>query len=191
MPNEPVVLSPQSDGRAGRLDLADIRYLFDAPEPDPLNGRYHARSGLDTLLQRLKRAPLPGGAPMALEIRLPADRMQALDEAQVQRALRGRVEAMIGEEEEAMHLLRREMWQSLRVGGLFLSLCLLASALVDRMAGLPDFLRTILGESLVIAGWVGLWHPLELVLYAWWPGRFRKGLLGHLAAADIHLRAAG
>lgn len=86
-------------------------------------------------------------------------------------------------------LHRREMAQSLRIGGLFLAACLIVSALVDQLSGLPPFLQTLLRESLIIADWVGLWHPLDLLLYAWWPLGYRKAVLTYVRSADVRLVA--
>ena len=50
-----------------------------------------------------------------------------------------------------------------------------SQACASYQIGLPSFSRKLLRESLVLAGWVGLWHPMELFLYAWWPDRERIG----------------
>jgi hypothetical protein len=43
----------------------------------------------------------------------------------------------------------------------------------------------ILRESLIIAGWVVMWHPLEVLLYGLWPVIRERRLLERLAAADV------
>jgi hypothetical protein len=34
---------------------------------------------------------------------------------------------------------------------------------------LPEFIRDTFREGFTIIGWVGLWHPVEMVLYDWIP----------------------
>jgi hypothetical protein len=64
-------------------------------------------------------------------------------------------------------------------------LCIGAAALVPADAlGTPG---GIFRESLVIAGWVVMWHPLEVLLYGLWPVVRERRLLERLAAAEIEL----
>ncbi len=70
--------------------------------------------------------------------------------------------------------LMRQARTSLLIGLSFLAACLVVSRylLPEEGSTLINFLR----ESLVIAGWVAMWRPLELYLYDWWP-LHRKGRL--------------
>jgi hypothetical protein len=45
----------------------------------------------------------------------------------------------------------------------------------------------IVRESLIIGGWVVMWHPLEVLLYGIWPVVRERRLLERLAAADVRL----
>ena len=72
---------------------------------------------------------------------------------------------------------RRRLRELLRVGrtSLAIGLVVLASAvaignfLASLMKG--DEVGQILGEMLVVGGWVSMWRPLEIFLYDWWPIR--------------------
>ena len=55
---------------------------------------------------------------------------------------------------------------SLLIGFVFLGACLSVSALLTPGTGQ---VVTYLRESLTIAGWVGMWRPMEIYLYDWWP----------------------
>jgi hypothetical protein len=46
-----------------------------------------------------------------------------------------------------------------------------------------------LRESLIIAGWVVMWHPLEVLLYGLWPVTRERRLLERLAEAEVLLSA--
>jgi hypothetical protein len=186
----PVSLSSQSDSREMHITLADLRYLFESPPVAPLAGSHLGQSGLDAVLQRMKRERPARGAPLRLLISAPPWQASAEAATEVQYALAAHCAALIGSVEDDLMLLRREMVQSLKVGGLFLTACLVLATSVDQLTALPALLRDLLRESLIIAGWVGIWHPLDLILYAWWPSRFRIGQLRRLAAAEIELRPA-
>ena len=65
-----------------------------------------------------------------------------------------------------------EGWWSLLIGIAFLFLCLIAGKSIGETQR-GTFL-SLLRESLLIGGWVAMWRPLEIYLYAWWP-IFRRG----------------
>ena len=51
----------------------------------------------------------------------------------------------------------------------------------------PGAVSRIAEESLLIAGWVAMWRPLEIFLYDWWPIRAEARLLERLARMPTHL----
>ena len=186
MPAAPVGLAV--DGHAAELVLADLRYLFEAPPVDPLAGAVDGQSGFERLIGELKRHKLPH-EPLQLAIRVPPEQAGAPMQDRAGAAWRAFIDAQMRSLDNDRCLHRRELAQSLRIGGLFLMVCLVLSALVDQLSMLPPFVQTLLRESLVIAGWVGLWHPLDLLLYAWWPLRYRTVLLRYVRAAGVTLTA--
>jgi hypothetical protein len=77
----------------------------------------------------------------------------------------------------------REGRFALAIGLATLVLCIGAATFVPA-AGTPS---QILRESLVIAGWVVMWHPLEVLLYGVWPVARERRLLDRLAKAEVDL----
>ena len=67
-----------------------------------------------------------------------------------------------------------------------------AIALGDFLAALMKGSRIgeIVRESLTIGGWVSMWRPLEIFLYAWWPIRSESRLSERLAAMPLRIRYA-
>jgi hypothetical protein len=67
--------------------------------------------------------------------------------------------------------------------------CLAASVggaeLIERFTS--GTLMAIVRESLLIGGWVAMWGPLEIFLYAWWPLRHEWQVCKRLAQAQIEL----
>lgn len=190
MTTPPVKLSASSNAREMHLILADIDHLFRPPEVDPMAGSHIAQSGIDAILHRLKREKLPKDCTMALTITAPASQATPAAAKILRETLSAHADARIDQQLDDLVLLNREIRQGLKVGGLFLAACLILAALVEQMAFMPDLLQFLVAESLIIAGWVGLWHPMELILYGWWPHRFRMDLLNHVKAADIRLLSA-
>jgi hypothetical protein len=46
-------------------------------------------------------------------------------------------------------------------------------------------LLAIVGQGFVIAGWVAMWQPAEILLYDWWPFRRDMRIYHQIADADI------
>lgn len=167
------------------LRLAAPELLFQPPQADPLHGGHVDLSGLDLVLQTLKSAYDRRDSFHTLELHLPADAATRECEARLRVALDRWVGARLREIDADGRLMALERRQAWTVGTAFLATCLTLSALLDWLAPGDGGVRTLLRESLVIAGWVGLWRPLELTLYEWWPNRFRKGLWRQIADMSI------
>ena len=75
---------------------------------------------------------------------------------------------------------------SLLVGLLFLSLCLTAAKLLEA-AGAPP-VHLLLRESLMIAGTVAMWRPMEIYLYEWWPLRRRGQIFEKMSRMKIEIK---
>ena len=46
----------------------------------------------------------------------------------------------------------------------------------------------VLSESLLVAAWVGMWRPIQMLLYDWWPIRRRIAVFERLAHATVDVR---
>lgn len=149
------------------LRLADINELFRAPEPEPLAGRVSDESGIERLVRELNTKGLP--RPVRTTIELPAQQASGDLKQAVQTALRRYSEARINKIAGDLLYLRGHGIKALQIGTIFLAACLLLSAGAARLQALPEFLRRFLTEGFIIAGWVSMWHPIELLLYSWWP----------------------
>jgi hypothetical protein len=60
-------------------------------------------------------------------------------------------------------------WRSLLAGVFFFGLSLAAAAAIGRWTGVPENLRTLASESLIVAGWVVIWMPLDALVQGLWP----------------------
>src|SRR5688572_26118668 len=73
---------------------------------------------------------------------------------------------------------------SLGIGLLFLAAMLLLAEAVSRI---QSPIAPLLRESLLIAGWVAMWRPMEIFLYDWWPIRSDRKLYERLAAMPVEI----
>jgi len=72
-----------------------------------------------------------------------------------------------------------------------IGLCVLGACIVARqllLSAWPQGAASgILGEGLMIVGWVANWRPLEIFLYDWWPILRRRKIYQRLAAAAVEI----
>ncbi len=166
------------------IALHDLRQLFNLMDPSPFYEKdldpeaadyiaswadeYHIREPL-RLAFRLERATGTGDP-------------QAIIESAVHTYFAARAS---GKRLEFRRLMR-EGQKSLLIGILFLGACVLAAQGLSH--GAENALRTVFRESLLVAGWVAMWRPLQIYLYEWWPIRRRRRLYAKLATAPVSVQ---
>ncbi len=155
-----------------RLELNSLDELFDEPGFSPLRGEVEEVSGLDRLANQLR--PL-ARAPVCTRIVLPASESTPEIEERCRSALHAVLERRLERNRNDARSLRMEGYATLWRGLVFLALCLLGSRIMGEVDLLPGFVERFIDEGLVIAGWVALWYPLDVLLYQRWPlGRERR-----------------
>jgi len=149
------------------LHLDNLAQFFAVPEPDPFDPQARFASGLEVIVSELKPKALI--RKVRATIMLPADQIAPDAEVQLREALTRYCQHHITQSRQDLISLRWQGAKALQNGVIFLGVCLLLSALFENAEMLPEWLRRFGGEGFLIAGWVSLWHPIEILLYEWWP----------------------
>lgn len=167
-----------------RIDIATPEELFEAPVYDPLNGRLEKRSGIDRILAAIDDARISSTAGGTVEIVMSG----GADEGRIRAAIATYCETEAEDARRSLSLTRRRgrqaLWIAVPVLAIFLALSTMAANALGT-AGLGN----LISNSLVIAGWVALWRPAELLLYEWWPYRHRVRLLTVLSRMTVRVVA--
>lgn len=155
--------------RAGEIAIAvnDPRELFREREFDPFNDDIESVSSIARMAQLPHIARRLKG--VTLRIVMPREVLAQFSEAAVRLALQKYCAHMIA---EARRRLAAQRWVGLRtfaVGLVLFALSLAASTGVQRLLFIPEDLRTLASEALIVAGWVVLWQPLDTLVSGWWP----------------------
>ena len=169
------------------LNLRAIDELFEAPHLDPLNGQFHEMSGVEQLVAEL--LPRSIVRSVQITIHLPADRLSEDIEGRCTTALRGYCAARIRQIDREKDHVNRQGRRELELGLLFLAVCLLGAGWVEVMDWLPNFLGHVLGEGLVIVGWIALWHPVDLLLFERWSLIRERRCYEAMRDAELHVLA--
>jgi hypothetical protein len=169
-----------------QVRVGEVRQLFNSIDPSPFRER-----DLDPQCEEF----IVGWArefspeqPLKIEIRL--ERELPTDELR-RRVLLAVKNHFIREAQVQNLRVRRTVRDerlSLAIGVLFLTLCISAASFL-RGQPLGPF-GSIFTESLVIAGWVAMWHPMEVLLYGLWPLYRERRLLERLGRAEVTVLGA-
>jgi hypothetical protein len=104
-----------------------------------------------------------------LRVLVPAQTLTPQTEGVVRRALQRYCAHAIAEARRKLAAMRWVGIRTFAVGLVFFGISLAASTAVNRVLFIPEPLRTLAAESLVVAGWVILWQPLDTLVAGWWP----------------------
>lgn len=174
------------DGRfVIEVRLWRVAQLFESMDPNPFYDR-DLDPDADQFLSS-HAAEAPRRAPLRILVHLadPAGDAAAIIRESIRNYYSRRADLS---RREAIDLLRMGR-AGLAIGLGFLFGCILAYEFAATLGGGPGV--ELARHSLLILGWVAMWHPLEIFLYGWWPIRARVGLYRRLSAAEVEVRQRG
>jgi hypothetical protein len=169
------------------LELGEADEFFAGSESRVAAGRPPLPPGIDQIREELDAHSLPGA--LATVIVLPRAQVNPGLSAEIGRALERYCVMGICKAENEMRMLRREGIKTLLIGlSLFVVFGILAETVVR--TSLPSPVRDFLGEDglFVVVGWVGLWYPIETLLYSHRPYRQEIAVLRLIRRMQIEIR---
>lgn len=164
--------------------VAELRQLFNAIDPSPFRER-----DLDPRAEQFIvdwGRDLPADAPLAFVVHLERTAGRPDESALLREAIYEFFSQRAASSRRSLRQLFRNGRISLVIGLAFLATSIAigdAVATYFRESGWSDVLR----ESLLIGGWVAMWHPLEVFLYDWWPIRAETRLYDRLGAMPVKI----
>jgi hypothetical protein len=165
--------------------IHELRQLFNSIDPSPFRERDLDPDCEEFIVSWAREMP----PDRSLRVEISVDREQPPPElaADVTTAVRSHFEREASLQDLRRRRIVREGRLSLAIGLVVLVLCVATAAVLPgpSLGAAGEIVR----ESLIIAGWVVMWHPLEVLLYGLWPVVRERRLLERLAAADVRLSA--
>jgi hypothetical protein len=185
--------APAASARAGetsasvlKLRLADAQHLFDTMDPAPFRERDLDPKAAAYIVDWAQEQP--ARAPLALVVHL-GDCVEGdartLDDA-VHEYFRRRAVST----RRRLRKLFRTGRISLAIGLFFLLVAIVVGEYVGGVFSKARYGRLV-EESLVIGGWVALWHPLGIFLYEWWPIGAEARLYDRLSTMGVSVYSDG
>jgi hypothetical protein len=171
------------------LELGEADELFTEREPDVASGMPGLPSGIDRIREELDRRSLR--ACIAAVIVLPPAAVKPDLAGDIARAIERYCDMGIARANDQLRLLRREGVRTMLIGlSLFAVFVSIAEIIVR--TGLPEPVKDFLGSDglFLVVGWVGLWYPIETLIYTPRPARREIAVLRALREMRIEVRAA-
>jgi hypothetical protein len=171
-----------SGARLIELKLRDPIQLFNSMDPSPFNDKDLDHDAEEFIVSWARE--YPPGAPVALRVHL--DQWPAEDPTRmIQEAVHNYFEYRAKLNHMEFKRLMEQARDSLVIGVLFLSACLLISKIL--LGDNPSTWAGVARESLTIAGWVAMWRPMQIYLYDWWPVRRRGRVYAKLSEMPVQV----
>lgn len=162
------------------LRLNSVGQLFNTMDPSPFHERDLDHDAEEFILSWAREHERDSDLRIRVVLRQPEDAEGArLVRESVQHyfAYRARIARRdLGE-------LFREGRTALLIGLIFLATTLLLRDLMPAGARWSELVR----EGLTICGWVGLWKPIDIHLYRWWPLKAHGKLLARLSRCQVEI----
>jgi hypothetical protein len=174
--------------REGAVSLIEIRLnsvqqLFNSFDPSPFHEKDLDADAEEYIVDAVREFAL--AAPLKLVFYLPADQVRIRTTEALGSSIRNYFEYRRDAAARDLRFLLREGRRTLVIGLIFLSACL---ALREVLLAQGGTITHIIGESLLIGGWVALWRPMEILLYEWWPVRRMRQVYAKLTSIAVECR---
>ncbi len=167
-----------------RLHLREISQLFNSMDPSPFQEKDLDQDAEEFIVSWAQEYPRKEPIELVIQLeQLPEmpDALKTTTEAiHHYFAYRAKLNWM-----EFKRLMKTGR-TSLIIGLLFLGACLFSVELLALRENPGTFL-TFIRESLMIAGWVAMWRPMEIYLYEWWPLRRKGQIFEKMARMPVHI----
>ena len=170
------------------LKISDIHQLFNSMDPSPFHERDLDDDAEEFIVGWARESPAGAGLRLIVHVAKPLgdmDRPEQMVADSLHHFFSYRADVVWRE----LKQLIRQGRTSLAIGLAFLATCHAIGTLVFEPG--PGTWHGIAREGLAILGWVAMWHPLEILLYRWWPILQLKRLYERLAIAEVEVRAPG
>jgi hypothetical protein len=177
---------PPADPAELAVALSHPSQLFEPTPADVANGLPPGDSGIQQIRRQLASPSLR--VPISVVIELPAAQITPQVEEGLRQAVQRYCTDGIARAEQELRAVRRDGMQTLVLGVVLLAVFLLVSEEVLR-TGAPKGVRDFFGNGLfLVAAWVGMWYPLDTLLYSGRPHRLERKHLRALRSANVLVR---
>jgi hypothetical protein len=162
------------------LKLGSVNQLFNTMDPSPFHERDLDHDAEEFILSWAREHERDTDLRIRIVLKQPAS---ALGAHQIQESIQHYFGYRARIAQSELSELFRDGRRALAIGLLFLATTLILRGLLPSTEGWMKFAD----EGLTICGWVGLWKPIDIHLYRWWPLRAHGKLLSRLSQCPVEV----
>jgi len=167
------------------VSITRLAQLFNSLDPSPFHERDLDQDAEDYIIASAEE--IPRQYPITLTVHLPADQLPQAGSPDLGAAIHNYFSYRETQERRRLRVLFRDGRIALGTGLGFLFCCVLLRELAFSIG--QGAISDIIGEGMLIIGWVAMWRPLEIFLYEWVPIRRRCQVLRKLSTMPVIVRA--
>ncbi len=167
-----------------KLNIVDPMQLFNSMDPAPFHERDLDAQVVDYIVDWAQE--VASNAPLGLVVTVQHELAPAYSAGLIRDAVHMSFQRRALAKRRALKRLLREGRISMVIGIAFLALAIFVSDYLGGLIANKNY-AWLLQESVVIGGWVALWHPLNIFLYDWWPIRAEKRLFERLGEMQVQV----
>lgn len=182
---EPTIRDPSMAEAKIEMSLSRLAQLFNSLDPAPFHERDLDADAEEYIISSAEE--ISRQRPLRLVIHLPADQVTQSSAHDLGEAIHNYFAYRAAHEQRRLRILFRDGRIALATGLAFLLCCMLLRELAFSFG--HGAVSDILGEGMLIIGWVAMWRPLEIFLYEWVPIRRRCHTLTKLANMPVTIQA--
>lgn len=162
-PGSPPVDLSGDERQVIRLRLSQAQDMFEMPQSDLFSEYRNFLTGVDFCISELRSRR--SRRPARLELELPPSEIDEGTAERIGRTLRRYCSHRISYNQRERRAVRRDGVSSLRVGLPVAALGFLVAVLVSRSVGGSNDVQILLDTAGWVLAWVGLWYPLDTLLF--------------------------
>jgi hypothetical protein len=183
--SEPKISDPSMAEAKIEMRLTRLAQLFNSLDPAPFHERDLDPDAEDYIIGSAEE--ISRQRPLRLVIHLPADQVPQGGTHDLGESIHNYFAYREAHERRRLRILFRDGRTALATGLIFLLCCTLLRELAFSFG--HGSITDIVGEGMLIVGWVAMWRPLEIFLYEWVPIRRRCRTLAKLANIPVTVEA--
>ena len=170
------------------IAVRNSRQLFNERDPAPFRERDLDQQFVTYVLSAIEEFPLRTKMKMRI---ISSDRQDTISENAI--IIKEAIKSyFLYESKLAKSNLRKRLRTAhifSLIGVFVLFVCLSLAQFIKSIKG-PAGMMEILSVGLVILGWVAMWHPIEALLYDWWPIREQRLYFEKIAGLNVEVVSA-
>jgi hypothetical protein len=168
------------------LRLSRPEEMFELSQSDLFSDYRNFQSGVDYCISELRSRS--SHVPVLLDIELPASEMGPDTPDQISRTLRRYCDHRLSYNRRERQAVRIDGLSALRVGIPVAMIGLLVAILVARQVGLNSSSGIVVDTAGWVLAWVGLWYPLDTLIFTPLPYGRESRVLELLGDAEVMCR---